>query len=90
MFEHVGHKNYRTYFEKVRSVIKDDGLFMMHTIGSATTTETIEPWLEKYIFLGGVIPSMAQIGKAIDSLCGRRPQYRTTLRQDVGRLVREL
>jgi cyclopropane-fatty-acyl-phospholipid synthase len=68
MFEHVGHKNYRTYFEKARSVIKDDGLFMMHSISSMTTTETIEPWLEKYIFPGGVIPSMAQIGKAIDGL----------------------
>ncbi|MEO8756743.1 MAG: cyclopropane fatty acyl phospholipid synthase [Devosia sp.] len=68
MFEHVGHKNYRTYFEKARSVIKDDGLFMMHTIGSQWSTDTIEPWLEKYIFPGGVIPSMAQIGRAIDGL----------------------
>jgi cyclopropane-fatty-acyl-phospholipid synthase len=68
MFEHVGHKNYRTYFEKARSVIKDDGLFMMHTVGSQWSTDTIEPWLEKYIFPGGVIPSMAQIGKAIDGL----------------------
>jgi cyclopropane-fatty-acyl-phospholipid synthase len=68
MFEHVGHKNYRTYFEKARQVIKDDGLFMMHTIGSKWSTDTIEPWLEKYIFPGGVIPSMAQIGKAIDGL----------------------
>ena len=68
MFEHVGHKNYRTYFEKARSVISDDGLFMMHTIGSQWSTETIEAWLEKYIFPGGVIPSMAQIGKAIDGL----------------------
>jgi cyclopropane-fatty-acyl-phospholipid synthase len=68
MFEHVGHKNYRTHFEKARSVIKDDGLFMMHTIGSQWSTDTIEPWLEKYIFPGGVIPSMAQIGKAIDGL----------------------
>lgn len=68
MFEHVGHKNYRAYFEKARSVIKDDGLFMMHTIGSQWSTETIEPWLEKYIFPGGVIPSMAQVGKAIDGL----------------------
>ena len=68
MFEHVGHKNYRTYFEKARSVIKDDGLFMMHTVGSQWSTETIEAWLEKYIFPGGVIPSMAQIGKAIDGL----------------------
>jgi cyclopropane-fatty-acyl-phospholipid synthase len=68
MFEHVGHKNYRTYFEKARSVIKDDGLFMMHTVGAQITTETIEAWLEKYIFPGGVIPSIAQIGKAIDGL----------------------
>lgn len=68
MFEHVGHKNYRTYFEKARQVISDDGLFMMHTIGSQWTTQTIEAWLEKYIFPGGVIPSVAQIGKAIDGL----------------------
>jgi cyclopropane-fatty-acyl-phospholipid synthase len=68
MFEHVGHKNYRTYFEKAHSVIRPGGLFMLHTIGAQMTTETIEPWLEKYIFPGGVIPSMAQIGKAIDGL----------------------
>jgi cyclopropane-fatty-acyl-phospholipid synthase len=68
MFEHVGHKNYRTYFETARRVIKDDGLFMLHTIGQQYSTHTIEPWLEKYIFPGGVIPSMAQIGKAIDGL----------------------
>ncbi|MEQ1900344.1 MAG: cyclopropane fatty acyl phospholipid synthase [Devosia sp.] len=68
MFEHVGHKNYRAYFEKARSVIKDNGLFMMHTIGQQYSANTIEPWLEKYIFPGGVIPSMAQIGEAIDGL----------------------
>ncbi|HEV7275168.1 MAG TPA: cyclopropane fatty acyl phospholipid synthase [Devosiaceae bacterium] len=68
MFEHVGHKNYRAYFEAARRAISDDGLFMLHTIGAQDTTETIEPWLEKYIFPGGVIPSMAQIGVAIDSL----------------------
>ncbi|GHA16624.1 cyclopropane-fatty-acyl-phospholipid synthase [Devosia pacifica] len=68
MFEHVGYKNYRAYFEKTREVISDDGLFMLHTIGSQWTTSTIDPWLEKYIFPGGVIPSMAQIGEAIDGL----------------------
>ena len=68
MFEHVGYRNFRTYFEKARQVIKDDGLFMLHTIGQHYTSETIEPWIEKYIFPGGVIPSMAQIGKAIDGL----------------------
>ncbi|MET3898391.1 cyclopropane-fatty-acyl-phospholipid synthase [Devosia sp. UYZn731] len=68
MFEHVGYKNYRAYFEAARRAISDDGLFMMHTVGSAHTTSTIDPWLEKYIFPGGVIPSIAQIGTAIDGL----------------------
>lgn len=68
MFEHVGHKNHRAYFEKARQVISDDGLFLMHTVGDQRSTETIDPWLEKYIFPGGVIPSLAQIGAAIDGL----------------------
>ena len=68
MFEHVGYKNYRTYFETARRVIKDDGLFMLHTIGSPDTKTTIDPWLEKYIFPGGVLPSLAQIGTAIEGL----------------------
>lgn len=69
MFEHVGYKNYRTYFETARRALKDDnGLFMLHTIGQQQSETTIEPWLEKYIFPGGVIPSMKQIGEAIDGL----------------------
>ncbi len=70
MFEHVGYKNYRTYFEKARQVIKDPekGLFMMHTIGSPDSKVTIDPWIEKYIFPGGVLPSITQIGKAIEGL----------------------
>src|SRR5690606_11174243 len=53
MFEHVGHKNFRTYFQKARDVIKEDGLFLLHTIGSPDSKQTIDPWLEKYIFPGG-------------------------------------
>ncbi len=68
MFEHVGYKNYRTYFEAAHRALKGDGLFMMHTIGMKDTFTTIEPWLEKYIFPGGVLPSMRQLGKAIDDL----------------------
>ena len=68
MFEHVGYKNSRPYFEAARRAISDDGLFMLHTIGSQWTTRTIDPWIEKYIFPGGVIPSMGQIGEAIDGL----------------------
>jgi cyclopropane-fatty-acyl-phospholipid synthase len=68
MFEHVGYKNYRTYFETARRAIKDDGLFMLHTIGSPDSKVTIDPWIEKYIFPGGVLPSLAQVGKAIEGL----------------------
>ena len=68
MFEHVGHKNFHTYFETARRVIKDDGLFCLHTIGSPDSKETIDPWIEKYIFPGGVLPSITQIGEAIEGL----------------------
>jgi len=68
MFEHVGHKNFKTYFKKARSVIKDDGLFCLHTIGSSETQPTIDAWLDKYIFPGGVIPSLQQIGGALEGL----------------------
>ena len=68
MFEHVGYKNYRAYFQAARRAISDNGLFMLHTIGSQWPTRTIDPWIEKYIFPGGVIPSMGQIGTAIDGL----------------------
>lgn len=68
MFEHVGYKNYRTYFEVARRALDGDGLFMLHTIGSRDSATTIDPWIEKYIFPGGVLPSLAQIGKAIEGL----------------------
>jgi cyclopropane-fatty-acyl-phospholipid synthase len=68
MFEHVGYRNFRTYFETARRVIKDDGLFLLHTIGSPESKETIDPWIEKYIFPGGVLPSIKQVGEAIEGL----------------------
>jgi cyclopropane-fatty-acyl-phospholipid synthase len=68
MFEHVGYKNFRTYFEAARRALKGDGLFMLHTIGQRDSGTTIDPWLEKYIFPGGVIPSLTQIGRAIEKL----------------------
>ncbi|MEX1180106.1 MAG: cyclopropane fatty acyl phospholipid synthase [Cucumibacter sp.] len=68
MFEHVGYKNFRTYFEAARRALNEGGLFMLHTIGSSVSTTTIDPWMEKYIFPGGVLPSLTQIGKAIEGL----------------------
>jgi cyclopropane-fatty-acyl-phospholipid synthase len=68
MFEHVGHTNYRRYMEIVRRCLKPDGLFFLNTIGVNHSRERINSWTEKYIFPGGVLPSLAQIGAAIDGL----------------------
>ncbi|UXN71336.1 cyclopropane fatty acyl phospholipid synthase [Devosia neptuniae] len=68
MFEHVGYKNYRAYFEKAASLLAPDGLMLLHTIGGHSSTSHGDPWSEKYIFPNGMLPSIAQIGKAIEGL----------------------
>ena len=68
MFEHVGYKNYRTYMEVVNNCLKDDGLFLLHTIGSNDSSKFNDPWFTKYIFPGSMLPSIAQIGTAIEGL----------------------
>lgn len=66
MFEHVGNKNFRTYFQIANRCLKDDGLFLLHTIGSNVSLYNNDPWFEKYIFPGGLLPSIKQIGAAIE------------------------
>jgi len=66
MFEHVGYKNYEAYFRKVRSLLAEDGLFVLHTIGNNHSSTHGDPWTEKYIFPNGILPSVAQIGTAIE------------------------
>lgn len=66
MFEHVGPKNYETYMSVVNRCLKKHGLFLLHTIGINTTTATSDPWINKYIFPDGKLPSMMQIGKAAE------------------------
>jgi len=68
MFEHVGYSNYRTYMQKARECLNDDGLFLLHTIGNNETTLSFDPWINKYIFPNGVIPSVNQISKASEGL----------------------
>ena len=68
MFEHVGVKNYKEYMEKVHGLLKDDGLFLLHTIGSNVSLISGDPWLEKYIFPNGMLPSVAQISKSMEGL----------------------
>lgn len=68
VMEHVGYKNYRTYMEVVDSTLKPGGLGFFHTIGSNTSKRTVNPWTEKYIFPNGMLPSIAQLAKAMEGL----------------------
>ena len=68
MFEHVGSKNYRTYFECARRYMKDDGLFLLHTIWENERYPTIDAWQDKYIFPNGDLPSVGQVTSAVEGL----------------------
>nr|WP_024967939.1 cyclopropane fatty acyl phospholipid synthase [Pantoea sp. IMH] len=64
MFEHVGPKNYATYFEVVNRNLKPDGLFLLHTIGANKTDESVDAWINRYIFPNGCLPSVRHIADA--------------------------
>ncbi|HSP01299.1 MAG TPA: cyclopropane fatty acyl phospholipid synthase, partial [Thioalkalivibrio sp.] len=66
MFEHVGHKNHHTYFEMARRCLKDDGLFLLHTIGKNRHHSTPDPWIDRYIFPNGDLPSLDQVAVALE------------------------
>lgn len=68
MFEHVGYTNYRTYMEVANRCLKDDGLFLLHTIGSNTSVCSADPWLAKYIFPNSMLPSARQITEAAEGI----------------------
>jgi cyclopropane-fatty-acyl-phospholipid synthase len=61
MFEHVGVKNYPTFFKIARKCLSDDGLFLLHTLGNTKPTVSVNPWIKKYIFPNAAIPSLSQI-----------------------------
>jgi cyclopropane-fatty-acyl-phospholipid synthase len=66
MFEHVGRKNYRTFMKTVESLLTENGLFLLQTVGRCQPTGATDPWLDKYIFPNGMLPSAAEIAKAAD------------------------
>jgi cyclopropane-fatty-acyl-phospholipid synthase len=68
MFEHVGGKNYREYFEVARRCLKDDGLFLLHCIGSNQAPGRTDPWIEKYIFPNSMIPAASQVAATLEGL----------------------
>lgn len=85
MFEHVGVKNYRQYFEVARTCLSEDGLFLLHTIGSNESQHYTDPWIARYIFPNSMLPSAAQIARNIEGLFvmedwhGFGPDYDRTL-----------
>ena len=66
MFEHVGEPHYPTYFKKVKDVLAEDGVALIHTIGAANAPSPINPWIQKYIFPGSYIPSLSQLAPVIE------------------------
>ena len=61
MFEHVGIKYFREYLKKTYDLLKDSGVFLLHTIGQRGVPTATSPWIRKYIFPGGYIPSLSDI-----------------------------
>jgi cyclopropane-fatty-acyl-phospholipid synthase len=68
MFEHVGSKNFRTYFERAHDYLKDDGLFLLHTIVENERYPAIDAWQDKYIFPNGDLPSVGEVASAVEGL----------------------
>ena len=68
MFEHVGPRNYRTFLRVVHRCLAEGGLLLLHTIGSNRSRTTTDPWIDRYIFPGGVLPSARQITTAAEGL----------------------
>jgi cyclopropane-fatty-acyl-phospholipid synthase len=67
MFEHVGLKDYNTYFDVVRRSLKDDGIALIHSIGRLDGRSAMNPWFAKYIFPGSYVPSLAEVFPAIEN-----------------------
>ncbi|MBS1230619.1 MAG: cyclopropane-fatty-acyl-phospholipid synthase [Proteobacteria bacterium] len=64
MFEHVGHKNHRAFFEVAHRCLRDDGLLLLHTIGKNQSGTPTDPWIDRYIFPNGELPSIGEIADA--------------------------
>ena len=66
MFEHVGVGYYDTFFGKVRDLLADDGVMLLHSIGRMDGPGTTNPWIDKYIFPGGYAPALSEVMPAIE------------------------
>jgi len=68
MLEHVGPKNYQTFFHKCDELLTRDGRMLHHTISSNITKQVTDPFFDRYIFPGGVLPSLAQLARAVENV----------------------
>ena len=66
MFEHVGVRNYRRYFSVARRCLAEDGLLLLHTIGNDESVRSTDPWIARHIFPNSMLPSPAQIARALE------------------------
>ncbi len=66
MFEHVGRKFYNLFFKKIANILNNEGVALLHTIGSVDAPRDPQPWITKYIFPGGYTPSLSEIAGPIE------------------------
>lgn len=88
MFEHVGKRNYREFFETIRDLLHDDGVIVLHSIGRLDQPAPINPFIRKYIFPGTDLPSLSEVmtvveplGLVVTDIEILRLHYAETLRQ---------
>ncbi|HUL07375.1 MAG TPA: cyclopropane-fatty-acyl-phospholipid synthase family protein [Candidatus Acidoferrum sp.] len=67
MFEHVGVPHYREFFQKLKDLLADDGVALLHSIGSMGPPGGTNPWLQKYIFPGGYTPALSEVMEAVQA-----------------------
>lgn len=86
MFEHVGRRNYRTFMNTAFNLLKDRGLMVLHTIGNNESAASHDPWINKYIFPNGELPSIKQMARAaekrfiVEDIQNFGPDYARTLK----------
>ena len=66
MFEHVGLAQYNKFFNCIKNLLTDDGIMILHSIGSKLEPHQTNPWIRKYIFPGGYIPSLSEVTKVVE------------------------
>ena len=66
MFEHVGVNHYGTFFRKLRDLLTEDGVAVVHTIGRSEPPTATNPFIAKYIFPGGYIPALSEVSASIE------------------------